>query len=80
MRDVLIAGNWKMNGSRASIKALLDGLKAGMSKVSKAKVAVCAPYIYLPDVAEQLAGSAIAWGAQNVSTEGVAHHHNLLGR
>lgn len=69
MRDVLIAGNWKMNGSRASIKALLDGLKAGMGNVKKAKVAVCAPYIYLPDVAEQLAGTVIGWGAQNVSTE-----------
>lgn len=69
MRDVLIAGNWKMNGSRASIKTLLDGLKAGMGNVKKSKVAVCAPYIYLPDVAEQLAGTAIGWGAQNVSTE-----------
>ncbi len=69
MRKVLIAGNWKMNGSRASIKELLDGLKAGISSVSKADVAVCAPYIYLPDVAAQLAGTPISWGAQNVSTE-----------
>jgi len=69
MRKVLIAGNWKMNGSRASIKELLDGLKAGIGNVSKADVAVCAPFIYLPDVAEQLAGTPIAWGAQNVSTE-----------
>jgi triosephosphate isomerase len=69
MREVLIAGNWKMNGSRASIKTLLDGLKAGIGKVTKAKVAVCAPYIYLPEVAQQLAGTPIAWGAQNVSTE-----------
>lgn len=69
MRKVLIAGNWKMNGSRASIKALLDGIKAGMAAVNNADVVVCAPFIYLPDVAEQLAGTAIAWGAQNVSTE-----------
>ncbi len=69
MRDVLIAGNWKMNGSRDSIKALLDGLKQGIGQVNKAQVAVCAPFIYLPDVADQLAGSPIAWGAQNVSTE-----------
>jgi len=69
MRKVLIAGNWKMNGSRASIKELLDGLKAGIGAVTKADVAVCAPFIYLPDVAAQLAGTPIAWGAQNVSTE-----------
>lgn len=58
-----------MNGSRASIKELLDGLKAGIGKVSKADVAVCAPFVYLPDVAVQLAGTPIGWGAQNVSTE-----------
>lgn len=69
MRKTFIAGNWKMNGSRDSIKALLDGLKAGIGSVDKADVAVCAPFIYLPDVAQQLAGTAIAWGAQNVSTE-----------
>jgi len=69
MRTILIAGNWKMNGSRASIKALLDGLKAGISKVTNAKMAVCAPSIYLADVAEQLAGSDIGYGAQDVSTE-----------
>jgi len=69
MREVLIAGNWKMNGSRASVKTLLEGLKAGIGSVKKARVAVCAPYIYLQDVAQQLDGTPIAWGAQNVSTE-----------
>ena len=67
MRNILIAGNWKMNGSRASIKELLDGLKAGIDKVTNAQMAVCAPSIYLADVADQLAGSAISWGAQDVS-------------
>ena len=69
MRKTLIAGNWKMNGSRASIKELLDGLKSGISAVTNADMAVCAPYVYLADVADQLKGTAITWGAQNVSTE-----------
>jgi triosephosphate isomerase len=69
MRKVLIAGNWKMNGSRDSIKALLDGIKSGIGTVDKADVAVCAPYVYLSDVADQLNGTPVAWGAQNVSTE-----------
>ena len=69
MRKTLIAGNWKMNGSRASIKELLDGLKAGIANVDKADVAVCVPYIYIRDVSEQLDGTPIAWGAQNLSTE-----------
>ncbi len=69
MRTILIAGNWKMNGSRASIKELLDGLKAGIGNVKNAQMAVCAPSIYLADVADQLAGTAIGYGAQDVSTE-----------
>lgn len=69
MRQPIIAGNWKMNGSRESIKTLLDGIKAGAGEVKSAQVVVCAPYIYLPDVAEQLKGSSIAWGGQNLSAE-----------
>lgn len=69
MRKPLIAGNWKMNGCRSDNKTLLEGLKAGIGNVNAAEVAVCAPYIYIADVAEQLAGTPIAWGGQNVSTE-----------
>ena len=69
MRQKLVAGNWKMNGSRASIKALLDGIKQGIAAVENAEVVVCAPYVYLADVQSQLQGSPIAWGAQNLSTE-----------
>lgn len=69
MRKPIIAGNWKMNGSRSSIKELLEGIKAGLSDVNSAEVVVCAPAIYLADVSEQLAGSKVAWGGQNLSTE-----------
>lgn len=69
MRKPIIAGNWKMNGSRSSIKELLDGIKAGMGDVKSAEVVVCVPAIYLADVSEQLSGSKIAWGGQNLSTE-----------
>lgn len=69
MRKPIIAGNWKMNGSRSSIKELLDGIKAGMGDVNSAEVAVCAPSIYLADVSAQLEGSDVAWGGQNLSTE-----------
>jgi len=67
MRQPLVAGNWKMNGSRDSIDELLSGILAGASSVEKAEIAVCAPAIYLPQVAEKLAGSAVSWGSQNVN-------------
>ncbi|MEJ2309602.1 MAG: triose-phosphate isomerase [Gammaproteobacteria bacterium] len=67
MRQVLVAGNWKMNGSRESIRNLLDGVKAGMGEVKSAEVAVCAPAIYIPLVEELLSGSAVAWGGEDLS-------------
>ena len=68
MRQPLVAGNWKMNGSRASVAALLDGIKVGIGQVTTAEVAVCAPAIYLPDTQSLLQGSPIRWGGQDVST------------
>ncbi len=67
MRRKLVAGNWKMNGSRASIKELLNGIKQGVADVAAADMVVCAPYLYLGDVESQLNGSTIGWGAQNLS-------------
>lgn len=63
----LVAGNWKMHGSRATIDALLDALLKEVPAVKGAECAVCPPYPYLAQVAERLRGSPIALGAQNVS-------------
>lgn len=67
MRQPLVAGNWKMNGSRGSVAELLGGLKAGIGQVTTAEVAVCAPAIYIPQMQGELDGSAIKWGGQDVS-------------
>jgi triosephosphate isomerase len=67
MRQPLVAGNWKMNGSRASITELLDGLKAGIGQVATAEVAVCAPAIYIAHTQAALQGSPIKWGGQDIS-------------
>jgi triosephosphate isomerase len=66
MRRKLVAGNWKMHGSLADNEALLSGILAGMGGV-KAGVAVCVPFPYLAQAQAKLTGSAIAWGAQNMS-------------
>ncbi len=65
-RQPLVAANWKMNGSRDSVTALLRGFKKGLP-VDAVEVLVCAPYIHIPLAAQQLAGSAIGLGAQSVS-------------
>ena len=69
MRQPLVAGNWKMNGSVASVRALLDGIKEGAGKVGNCEVAVCPPYVFIPAAESELSGTAISWGGQNLSTE-----------
>jgi triosephosphate isomerase (TIM) len=65
-RTRLVAGNWKMHGSREANRALLDAIVAGAGNAA-ARCAVCPPFPYLAQVAERLRGTAVAWGAQNVS-------------
>lgn len=67
MRRKLVVGNWKMNGSRAGNSTLLSGIVAGLTG-SGADCAVCAPSPYLAQCESELKGSAVAWGAQDVSS------------
>ena len=71
MRAVLVAGNWKMHGSLAANQALLGALKARLGSRDGIRYALCAPFPYLHQVAAALAGSAISWGAQNLSEHDV---------
>lgn len=64
MRKKLVAGNWKMNGSLAENAALLAAIKPALAGI---EAAVCVPFPYLAQVQAALAGSSIAWGAQNLS-------------
>lgn len=66
MRTKLVAGNWKMHGSLAVNAELLRAVKAGKAA---AEMAVCVPFPYLAQAQSELQGSAIAWGAQDVSAQ-----------
>ena len=71
MRARLVAGNWKMHGSRAANQVLLDAIVAGVKGV---ECAVCVPFPYLAQVAERLRGTPLAWGAQNLSEHASGAH------
>jgi len=62
-RRKLVAANWKMNGSAATNAAWLAEFRAGRWACD---VAVCAPFVYLGQVREGLAGVAADVGAQNL--------------
>ena len=67
MREILIAGNWKMNGSLAANDALVSGIVAGVPEGSGFRLLVCPPFPYLASVAAQVAGTKVSLGAQSVS-------------
>ena len=66
MRRPLVAGNWKMHGSRAKARELALAVAAGSAGAEAAELLVCPPSVHLVDVAQALAGSEVALGAQNV--------------
>lgn len=69
MRQPLIAGNWKMNGTRSSVQALLSNVINEASAISKTEIAVCPSFPFL-DLSERLlSGTLIKLGAQNVCTK-----------
>lgn len=68
MRNTYLLGNWKMQGTRAQITALLDALPLNTSALSpNAVVAVFPPAPYLSLVQQRLNDSVIGLGAQTVS-------------
>ena len=62
-----MAGNWKMQGTRAEA---VDFARALLADIESCQVDVVflPPAVYLDSVAQVLKGSTIAWGAQDVSS------------
>ena len=67
MREKLVVGNWKMNGGLAANSALLAALLEGWKSPVGRTLGVCVPFPYVGQARDALAGSSIAWGAQDVS-------------
>jgi triosephosphate isomerase len=71
MRTPVVAGNWKMHGSRAENARLIEALAAQFPAEPTATCIVCPPYVYLYEVARLLrdADAPIALGAQDVCAD-----------
>jgi triosephosphate isomerase len=65
MRRKLVAGNWKMNLTRASALALVDAIRAAPGDGHD--VAIFPPCVYLAEVVARAAGSRVRVGAQDCS-------------
>jgi triosephosphate isomerase (TIM) len=71
MRRPLIAGNWKMHGSRAENAELIEALLLGLPAQTPVDIVVCPPFVYLWEVSRLVKASNIALGAQSVCAEQV---------
>jgi triosephosphate isomerase (TIM) len=69
MRRPIVAGNWKMHGSRAENARLIEELLAGAPTQPKATCVVCPPFVYLQEAARLLRDSALSLGAQDVCAD-----------
>ena len=63
-RAAVIAGNWKMNKSRAEARALIEELLP-LVKDAGCAVVACVPYLDIDTAVEAAKGSPIKIGAQN---------------
>lgn len=69
MRKQFIIGNWKMHGSKASVKELLTVLKSSEKRQAQVKMVVCPPYVFLEQTQKLLQQSQIAWAGQTMASE-----------
>lgn len=72
MRIPLIAGNWKMHGSRTFVAQILPVLSAAATP--SVEIAVFPPFVFLPQAQLFLEASAVKLGAQNID----AHDHGAF--
>src|ERR1700682_6245241 len=69
MRRQMVAGNWKMHGSRAANQALLAELEMKINADWPIDIVGFPPYVYLSDAVRMLEDGRIAVGAQDVCAE-----------
>ena len=81
-RKLLVAGNWKMNGSVDGLQDLAAAMADGAAtRLTRVQLVLFAPFVYLPEAQRRLGGSGMAWGAQNLSEhEGGAYTGEVSAR
>jgi len=69
----LIAGNWKMNATKAEAAALAAAIRDGVTGLA-CDLLICPPATQLAAVARALAGTDVAVGGQDCHAEGCGAH------
>ncbi|GGA91978.1 triose-phosphate isomerase [Agarivorans gilvus] len=67
MRTPLVMGNWKLNGTKDSVTALVNGLIEPAKAATGVQTAICPPVVFLGQVEALVGDAPIAYGAQDAS-------------
>ncbi|WP_221077125.1 triose-phosphate isomerase [Agarivorans aestuarii] len=67
MRTPLVMGNWKLNGTKDSVTALVNGLIEPAKAATNVQTAICPPVVFLGQVEALVGDAPIAYGAQDAS-------------
>jgi len=67
MRKPLVAGNWKMYGTRSEVRELIVGIQNSLGADTQIEVMVIPPFPYLTMAAAMVDGRGLALGAQDLS-------------
>jgi triosephosphate isomerase len=69
MRQIVIAGNWKMNKTLQEARDLTQELLSGLPRRSGVEVVLCPPFTALFIVRDLIKDSGVSLGAQNLHSE-----------
>lgn len=69
LRTPIVAGNWKMHGTKASVQKLLIELKNKFTQNYQAEMMVFPPFVFLDETSNLLKATPIKWGGQNMAAE-----------
>ncbi len=72
-RRKIVAGNWKLNGSRASVEALAQAIVSGATS-SDIDIVLCPTFVHLADVLQVVGNSSVHLGAQNCAEQASGAH------
>jgi triosephosphate isomerase (TIM) len=69
MRKPIIAGNWKMHKTATEAKTFTEEVKGLVPDTDKVDSVICAPALFLENLAEQTKDTKVEIGAQNMHFE-----------
>ncbi len=74
MRNILVAGNWKMNTDSATASQLATEVANGFKTGSSVEMAIFPPYPYISIIAAAAANTPLQYGAQDLNEHGSGAH------